>query len=204
MAFSFELRLLGGFGLRVGDDATVALHAPRLQAVLAYLALHSDSHQSRQHLAYVFWPDATEFQARNNLRQLLHQLRQAFPDVDRFLLIDAVSIGWHPEAVASSDVANFERLTARANAAQRAGDWNLVPVVSCRGGGILLAGDLLPSCYDEWIAPERERLRERWVGTLAELVQLLEERSKGLAPGSGSPSFPLPDRTHWTKMPLAR
>ena len=34
--------------------------------------------------------------------------------------------------------------------------------------------DLLPSCYDEWIVPERERLRQQYLVALAQLVRLLE------------------------------
>ncbi|MEZ4621459.1 MAG: AAA family ATPase [Caldilineaceae bacterium] len=37
-------------------------------------------------------------------------------------------------------------------------------------------GDLLPACYDEWIAPERERLRHRLIEALEQLVQLCEDQ----------------------------
>ena len=34
--------------------------------------------------------------------------------------------------------------------------------------------DLLPACYDEWIVPERERLRQRHRRALVRLIELLE------------------------------
>ena len=36
--------------------------------------------------------------------------------------------------------------------------------------------DLLPSCYDDWILPERKRLHLRYRQGLAQLIQLLEAR----------------------------
>ena len=48
----------------------------RLQSLLAYLVMHRDSPQARQHLAFLFWPDASEAQARANLRKALYELRQ--------------------------------------------------------------------------------------------------------------------------------
>src|SRR5262249_32744366 len=39
----------------------------------------------------------------------------------------------------------------------------------------LYTGDLLPNCYDEWILPVRERLREDFLAALAQLVLLLEQ-----------------------------
>jgi predicted ATPase len=38
----------------------------------------------------------------------------------------------------------------------------------------LYRADLLPSCYDDWIVPERERLRLRYRQALAQQIQLLE------------------------------
>src|SRR5438477_5533332 len=118
---TLHMRLLGDFSLIYADRQVTSLNTMRLQSLLAYLVLHRNVPQQRQHLAFLFWPDATEPQARNNLRQLLHQLRQAFPEAEQFLAIDAVSIGWQPEAMVRLDVADFERLLARADAAQRAG-----------------------------------------------------------------------------------
>src|SRR4051794_31016525 len=99
-----ECRLVyDGAPVRVGTTA-------RLHTLLAYLLLHRDAPQSRHHLAYLFWPDAPEEQARNNLRQLLHQLRHALPDADRFLSADATTLCWRADAAFSLDVAEFERL----------------------------------------------------------------------------------------------
>jgi DNA-binding SARP family transcriptional activator len=37
---------------------------------------------------------------------------------------------------------------------------------------------LLPSCYDDWIMPERERLRQAFSETLERLTQLLESQDQ--------------------------
>src|SRR5262245_31891178 len=83
--------------------------AARVQSLLAYLLLHAEAPQPRAQLSFTFWPDASEANARNSLRQLLHQLRQALPDPDRYLRADAASVQWAPEASWSLDVAQFDR-----------------------------------------------------------------------------------------------
>ena len=48
-------------------------------------------------------------------------------------------------------------------------------------------GDLLPGCYDDWVRPERDRLRQRAIHALHTLVALLEAQrdvSHGHQPGS--------------------
>src|SRR5215472_5026386 len=72
-----HIRLLGGVSLTHGDEAVTAVHSPRLHSLLGYLLLHRETPQLRQHLAFTFWPDSNEAQARNNLRQMLHELRHA-------------------------------------------------------------------------------------------------------------------------------
>src|SRR6185312_8735466 len=143
--------------------------------MLAYLLLHHDAPQPRQQLAYLFWPDATEMQARNNLRQALHQLRHALPDADRFLHGDVHTLRWREDASFSLDVAAFGHALARADTAEHLSDPSAWLGALEEAVGLYRA-DLLPSCYDEWIVPERERLRLRYLEALAALVRLLEAR----------------------------
>jgi DNA-binding SARP family transcriptional activator len=93
MSSTLHIRLLGDFSLRYGDEPVAGINTPRLHSLLAYLVLHRDIPQLRQHLAFLFWPDTSEAQARNNLRQILHELRHTLPDADRFLHADARTLG---------------------------------------------------------------------------------------------------------------
>jgi DNA-binding SARP family transcriptional activator len=89
---TLHIRLLGGFSVVYGDVPAMGNTPGRLHSLLAYLALHRDAPQQRQHLAFLFWPDSAEAQARNSLRQMLHLLRRALPDADRFLYASATSL----------------------------------------------------------------------------------------------------------------
>jgi DNA-binding SARP family transcriptional activator len=83
-----HINLLGDFRLRYDETLVTTVVQPRMQAFLAYLLIHRDSPQPRQKLAFLFWPDTSESQARTNLRQLLHNLHRALPDADQFLHIE--------------------------------------------------------------------------------------------------------------------
>ena len=88
-----QLKLLGGFQLNNDDDIISTFESARLQALLAYLVLHGATRQSRQQIAYHFWPVSTESQARTNLRKLFLQLRLA-PSVESALIpYDALDAG---------------------------------------------------------------------------------------------------------------
>jgi DNA-binding SARP family transcriptional activator/tetratricopeptide (TPR) repeat protein len=178
---TLHIRLLGTFSLTYGEEAVAGVNTPRLQSLLAYLVLHRDTPQLRQHLAFQFWPDAAEGQARNNLRQALHALRLALPDPTTFLASDASTLRWRPDAPCSIDVAELERALAEAETIETAEATASSPEVrgarrtALERAAHLFQADLLPSCYDEWIAPERERLRLRFLRALDRLVALLEE-----------------------------
>src|SRR5690349_24817924 len=107
MESTLHIRLLGDFGLIYADRQVTSLNPTRLRSLLAYLVLHRDVPQQRQHLAFLFWPDTTEAQARNNLRQLLHQLRQALPFVEQYLSADTHMLHWHSITPFHLDVAAF-------------------------------------------------------------------------------------------------
>ena len=72
----FEVRLAGGWQLRVNGTELAPPASKRARAVLAYLALHPGSHPRRR-LAARFWPDVLDDSARASLRVALTELRQA-------------------------------------------------------------------------------------------------------------------------------
>ena len=170
---TLDIRLLGDFSLIYAGQQVTSLNTMRLQSLLAYLVLHRDAPQQRQHLAFLFWPDTTEAQARNNLRQLLHQLRQVFPEVERFLSADTHILHWHPVTPFRLDVAEFEQALELADEARGYNDQRALQA-ALEQADDLYCGELLPGCYDEWILPERERLRQRHLQALEQLLHLLE------------------------------
>src|SRR5437660_10115034 len=170
---TLHLRLLGDFSLIYDDRQVTSLNTMRMQSLLAYLVLHHDVPQQRQHLAFLFWPETTEAQARNNLRQLLHQLRQALPAVEQFLSADTHMLHWHPVTPFHLDIAEFEQTLTLADAATRQHD-QPAQQAALEQADSLYRGELLPGCYDEWILPERERLRQRHLQALEQLLRLFE------------------------------
>jgi len=170
---TLHMRLLGEFSLVYADRQVAGLNSIRLQSLLAYLVLHRDAPQQRHHLAFLFWPDTTEDQARNNLRQLLHQLRQAFPEALHFLSADKHMVHWHPVTPFHLDVAAFEQALTEADAATRRNDQHALQA-ALEQADSLYRGELLPGCYDEWILSERERLRQRHLQALEHLLRLFE------------------------------
>ena len=152
------IHLLGDFRLAYGDELVTTVDTTRLQSLLAYLVLHADAPQSRERLALLFWPDSRESQARTNLRQLLHQLRHTLPDAESFLHADARTLRWRPEASYELDAPDFERALARAEEAKRRGD-RIGARAALEEEAGFYRGVLSPGCYEDWIEPERERLR---------------------------------------------
>ena len=174
---TLHIHLFGDFLLVSGDATVMMVNIPRLQSLLAYLVLHRTAPQARFHLAFLLWPDSTEAQAHSNLRKLLHQLRQALPDADRFLYVDRHSLQWlpeHPDACWTLDVLEFEQAIAQAEQAKQARDTKALRQ-AFEQALHLYRGDLLPSCYDEWILPERDRLRQLFLQAAEGLIALLEQ-----------------------------
>ncbi|MGZ3679533.1 MAG: AfsR/SARP family transcriptional regulator, partial [Ktedonobacterales bacterium] len=111
---TLRIRLLGELDLRYGGDPLPPLESARAGSLLAYLLLHRQAAQPRQRLAFLLWPDSTESQARTNLRHVLHNLRHALPDPDRFLAVTPTTLQWQANAPFWLDVAAFEETVSRA------------------------------------------------------------------------------------------
>lgn len=167
------VQLLGGFNLIYNDQPVTGVNSARLQSCLAYLILHADIPQLRQHFAFLLWPDTTEAQARNNLRQFLFQLRHALPSPKRFLEINANTVYWKTDDGQVIDVHRFERTLQKADAAEQQGDTGTVRQMLEQACSYY-QGDLLPGCYDDWIIPERERQQQNYHAACQKLMHVLE------------------------------
>ncbi len=108
-----RISLMGQFRLVYDDTAVTHLNTPSHQALLAYLVLHADQIHTRQHLAFTFWPDSNEGQARTNLRKAIYHLRHNLPDADRFLHLEKQTVQWRLDAPYVVDVAQFEQLLSQ-------------------------------------------------------------------------------------------
>jgi DNA-binding SARP family transcriptional activator/predicted ATPase len=170
----WRIQMLGGLRLSYRDRAVMAVNTNRLQALFAYLALHTGVLQSREHLAFLFWPDSTEAQARTNLRQLLHHLRSALPDGGEFITADSQNILWRHNADFAIDVVDFENAAARAQEAAKRGD-SAASRKELESAALLYGGDFMPGLYDEWVEVERKRLRQKCSDVLDDLISLLEQ-----------------------------
>ena len=103
-----EVRLLGVVDVVLDGRRLRAFNSLRLQRFLALLALRRDL-QHRSRLAFELWPDSDERQARTNLRKLVHDFRQARPDIGEFVEIDNEIVALKPSGPIVIDVWRFPR-----------------------------------------------------------------------------------------------
>jgi DNA-binding SARP family transcriptional activator len=164
---ALEVRLLGQPHVLVEGRSVEAFASARLLSLLAFLIVHRRSPVRRQRVAFSFWPDSTERQAHTNLRQALFNLRHALPEPERFLRVDGTVVQWREDAPAAVDLVDLEEAAERSN---RVGDQ-----ASLERAATLYRGDLLPGWYEDWIEPERDRLRRDQVRRLERLAEWYEE-----------------------------
>ena len=155
-----EIALFGHVRLRF-DGAPLDFNAPRKTLpILAYLLVHRQAAVSREFLAFLTWPDTGEEVARNNLRRNLTLFKQILPPpepAESWILATNDLVRWNPDAPFTLDVAEFDRLCREPA--------RLAEAVELYGG------DLLEDLYDDWIYPERERLRAAYLTALKGLVR---------------------------------
>lgn len=173
MSQKLVIKLFGGFYISFDGKPATSMNSMRLQTLLAYLILHRDSPVSRQYLSFSLWPDSSESQARNNLRQVLHHLRQALPDADSCLQIETQTVHWNPKAPVSLDVAEFEQVVGLIKNSD--GIENESSFLSRLETAVeIYRGDLFPECYDEWIEPMRRQFRKDYMTVLGKLAEHYE------------------------------
>lgn len=170
-----RVRLFGALDLRLGEEVLAPLASTRARTLLGFLLLHDDAPHARRHLAFLLWPDSTEGQARTNLRNVLHTLRHASPEIDRLLEVTPRTLRWRRGPAGWIDVAAFVSAVGEADGAEVGSDHM---VAALRTAVDLYVGDLLEGCYDEWVIEERGRFRDRYLSALRRLACALADRAE--------------------------
>ena len=165
MTQTLRIQLFGSFSLCHHDQPVTEQLTGRQQELLAYLVLHRQVPQSRQKLAFQFWPDSPDDRARANLRKELSRLRKALPSADECLWVTPKALQWNPDSCLNLDIAEFEAIL---NGIDSATSDELKTAIS------LYRGEFLPDLDSEWVIPVRERLHQLYLRALEMLIHQLE------------------------------
>ena len=167
---TLEIRLLGGLELERDGRVLDQLPLRAARSLFAYLVLNRERAHTRDLLAGTFWPDFDESRARRRLSQALWQVQNTIgeDDADRYLIGTPDTVRFNPDASFWLDVDEFEKALDQEEAAgSRAEEGeHLTRAVE------LYRGDLLAGFYDDWLFPDQDRLRSRFLGALERLVDI--------------------------------
>ena len=132
------------------------------RALLFYLA-HTLEPASRDRLAFYFWPDLPDLDARHNLKRLLSTLRSALPD-GSLLTVGRGAVGLD-QARVWCDVAAFGGLVEAADPVSWAQAVELYR-------GPFLDGFTLPDCpeYGDWQLQVQTQAGQRYLAALSRLI----------------------------------
>jgi len=192
-----SLTLFNQFSATLGDDAITGFRTRKVQALLIYLIMDPAPHR-RESLMTLLWPGMPERSARQNLRQVLYNLRQAIPELPAkdgesetpvrsvaetavpLLITNRQTIQLNPQANISSDVVEFAYLL---RSEQIHDHVDLLTCQPCRqnleDAVSLYQGDFLVDFYlddsnpfEEWIETQRQTLRRQALDALETLTAI--------------------------------
>lgn len=153
-----EVRLLGGFELARNGRTLDQLPLRAARSLFAYLVLNRDRPHTRDLLAGTFWPEFDESRARRRLSQALWQIKTTIGDDEagRYLVGGPDTLRFGSDVDLWLDVDEFEKALA-ADDLGRAVE--------------LYRGALLAGFYDDWLFPDQDRLRNRFLQALERLTE---------------------------------
>ncbi len=174
-----QILSLGPLQVLDGERPVDNLSAPKIRALLAYLAARHHQPHSRQELAALLWPDHPEPQARQNLRQSLHRLQKALPPTAHdLLLVSWQTVQLNVQAAALVDVAVFTDGLAAVHGHGHDDPARCAPccrrlaaVMDLYRGDFLADLDADSPAFDDWVQLERAWLRSQAQWALDVLVR---------------------------------
>jgi DNA-binding SARP family transcriptional activator len=162
---TLAIHCLGGFQAYMSDRLVEEWPGHKTMSLFKYLVLHRRRRVPKDVLYELFWPDMEPEACRRNLHQavyaLRHALRRRRPEI-RPVLFEGDCYFLNPAIETWVDAEEFEE---HAIAGRRHDDAARLDDAMAAYGRAepLYRGHLLEEClYDDWSAPDRERLRETY------------------------------------------
>lgn len=159
---TLTLRLLGPFALGTSSCPLGVRIGRKGQALLTSVAAHGDAGVGRSNLMTMLWPHHGEDEARNALRQCLHQVRLAMGEGAEGLQARDDRL-YLRKGLIEVDLWRFEQLAAQTGVAAMGAAAELY----C---GDFAEGLNVESDYHDWLWTERERLREAAHGLVLRIL----------------------------------
>jgi DNA-binding SARP family transcriptional activator len=166
-----KVQLLGNFRIFLNQQDISVTFSERVKLLFAYLLLNPQALISRKQIAFTFWPESSESQARTNLRNLLYLFRKSLPKTESFFEIDSQFIKWRNNKHINLDVQKFWESISATETCQS----NRERISYLQQAVNSYRGELLPDLYEDWLLKQREELHQSFVNALFTLSALLEE-----------------------------
>lgn len=160
-----RVQVLGRLGVTIGTAGAVSIPAS-CHAIVGYLIAHRRRRVSRTELAETLWCQQSGDHARRCLSTALWRLKRSAPSAPTLLTFrgsDEVSLNWAGPIWVDS-VALELRVTRLLRIAP--GALGAEEIRRLQRGLQLYRGDYLEGIDDEWVASERQRLRNLYVDAL--------------------------------------
>jgi TolB-like protein/DNA-binding SARP family transcriptional activator len=145
---SYSLALFGRFEL-TGPQGVMKVVGRKAAALLGFLTTVGPERQPRERLADLLWGSHFPAQARQNLRQTLHVLRQLLGE--SVIIDSSPGVSLRP-GVLVCDVARFEALVRDGSGGA------LAEAIELRKGPLLAGFDIAENAWEEWLSRERQRV----------------------------------------------
>jgi predicted ATPase/Tfp pilus assembly protein PilF len=179
------LHLLGGFQVKLAEQALEGFATDKARALLAYLAVERDRPHRRERLASLLWPDLGDERARQSLRQALSHLKQTLGSND-FLLSTPQDVQIHPQAEVCTDVGEIQALAAECERHRHRRVGGCLPCLQrqqrllARYPGEFLAGFPAQNSdlFEEWVTLVREKLHLHAMQALSTLADYYQQRGE--------------------------
>lgn len=177
-----SLTFLGSFAVIIDAHQVTNFATDKCRALLVYLALEATRPHTRSALAGLLWPESTEVQARDNLRNTLYRLRRTLDSAAAGSSEQILTVTRHSLQFRSSqttiDVADFQdRVTsvgahAHSFLAECSVCLSRLTEAAELYQGELVQGLHVPDApaFEEWLLLQREYLHHRAVSVVTQLA----------------------------------